>query len=104
MASAREPSPLLRPPAASAPTLTDAGVPAARALLRGDIDFTANFSPSLIIPIDAGEPITIVAGEHVGCFELFAREGVRSIPDLKGKTVGVQGLGSSQYTFLSGMA
>src|SRR6516225_2218788 len=82
----------------------DAGAPAARALVRGDIDFTANFSPTLIIPIDAGEPITIVAGEHVGCFELFAREGIRSIPDLKGKTVGVQGLGSSQYTFLSGMA
>jgi NitT/TauT family transport system substrate-binding protein len=82
----------------------DAGAPAAQALLRGDIDFTANFSPPLIIPIDAGEPITILAGEHVGCFELFAREGIRSIPDLKGKTVGVQGLGSSQYTFLGGMA
>lgn len=82
----------------------DAGAPAAHALVRGDIDFTANFSPTLIIPIDAGEPITIVAGEHVGCFELFAREGIRSIQDLKGKTVGVQGLGSSQYTFLSGMA
>ena len=82
----------------------DAGAPAAEALLRGDIDFTANFSPPLIIPIDAGAPITILAGEHVGCFELFAREGIRSIPDLKGKTVGVQCLGSSQYTFLSGMA
>ena len=82
----------------------NAGAPAVRALIGGDIDFTANFSPPLIIPIDAGEPITIVAGQHVGCFELFAREGIRSIPDLKGKTVGVQGLGSSQYTFLSGMA
>jgi NitT/TauT family transport system substrate-binding protein len=83
---------------------TDAGVPAALALARGEVDFTANFSPPLIITIDAGEPITILAGEHVGCFELFAREGIRGIPDLKGKTVGVQGLGSSQYTFLSGMA
>ena len=82
----------------------DAGAPAARALARGDIDFTANFSPPLIIPIDEGQPITILAGEHAGCFELFAREGIRGIPDLKGKTVGVQGLGSSQYTFLSGMA
>ena len=82
----------------------DAGAPAARALVRGDIDFTANYSPPLIIPIDEGEPITILAGEHVGCFELFAREGIRGIPDLKGRTVGVQGLGSSQYTFLSGMA
>jgi NitT/TauT family transport system substrate-binding protein len=45
-----------------------------------------------------------VAGEHIGCFEVFAREGIHSIPDLKGKTVGVQGLGSSQYTFVSSMA
>jgi NitT/TauT family transport system substrate-binding protein len=80
------------------------GAPSARALARGEIDFTTNFSPPLIVAIDAGEPITIVAGVHVGCFELFAREGIRGIPDLKGKTVGVQALDSSQYTFLSGMA
>src|SRR5215831_8950927 len=83
---------------------TDAGVPAAMSLARGEVDFTANFAPALVIPIDAGEPITIVGGEHIGCFELFAKEGIRSIPDLKGKSVGVQGSGSSQYTFLSSMA
>lgn len=83
---------------------TDAGIPAALSLARGEVDFTANFAPTFIIPIDAGEPITIVGGEHIGCFELFARDGIRSIPDLKGKNVGVQGLGSSQYTFLSTMA
>jgi NitT/TauT family transport system substrate-binding protein len=84
--------------------LTEPGTSAALALARGEIDFTTNFSPPLIIAIDAGEPITIVGGEHVGCFELFAREGIRGIPDLKGKTVGVQALGSSQYSFMSGMA
>src|SRR5207244_2070593 len=47
---------------------------------------------------------TSVGGEQVGSFELFAREGIGSIPDLKGKTVGVQALGSSQYSFMSGMA
>jgi NitT/TauT family transport system substrate-binding protein len=83
---------------------TDAGIPAALSLARGEVDFTANFAPALVIPIDAGEPITILGGEHIGCFELFAKEGIRSIPDLKGKNVGVQGLGSSQYTFLSSMA
>ena len=83
---------------------TEPGTKAALALARGEIDFTTNFSPPLIIAIDAGEPITMVAGVHVGCFELFAKEGIRSIPDLKGKTVGVQALGSSQYTFVSGMA
>jgi NitT/TauT family transport system substrate-binding protein len=80
------------------------GAPAARALAHGEIDFTTNFSPPLIVAIDAGEPITMLAGVHVGCFELFAREGIRGISDLKGKTVGVQDLDSSQYTFVSGMA
>jgi NitT/TauT family transport system substrate-binding protein len=80
------------------------GISSALALARGEVDFTTNFSPPLIIAIDAGEPITIVASEHAGCFEVFAREGIRSIPDLKGKTVGVQALRSSQYLFLSSMA
>src|SRR6185369_15347030 len=57
------------------------GAPSARALARGEIDFTTNFSPPLIVAVDAGEPITMVAGVHVGCFELFARDGIRSIPD-----------------------
>jgi NitT/TauT family transport system substrate-binding protein len=83
---------------------TEAGVPAALSLARGEVDFTANFAPALMITIDAGEPITMLGGEHIGCFELFAREGIRSIPDLKGKTVGVQGLGSSQHVFVSSMA
>ena len=66
------------------------GAPSAHALARGELDFTTNFSPPLIVAVDAGEPITMVGGVHVGCFELFARDGIRSIPDLKGKTVGVQ--------------
>ena len=39
--------------------------------------------------IDAGEPITVVAGVHPGCFELFAHEPVDTITDLKGKRVGI---------------
>jgi NitT/TauT family transport system substrate-binding protein len=80
---------------------TDAGLPASLSLARGDVDFTANFASPLIIPIDAGEPITILAGEHIGCFELFANERIRSIAGLKGKAVGVQSLGSSQHIYLS---
>ena len=31
----------------------------------------------------------MLAGVHPACFELFARESIRSVVDLKGKTVGV---------------
>src|SRR5262250_1380677 len=44
----------------------ETGIPGALALARGEIDFTTNYTPPLIITIDAGEPITIVGGEHVG--------------------------------------
>ena len=39
--------------------------------------------------VDAGEPITALAGVHPGCFELFAHEPIRTISDLKGKRVGI---------------
>ena len=77
----------------------DPGRPSARALARGEIDFTTNFSAAFIVAVDSGEPITMLAGEHVGCYELFAREGIRGIPDLKGKNVGVQSLGSAHICF-----
>ena len=48
--------------------------------------------------------ITILAGIHVGCFELFAKEGIRSVADLKGRTVGIQALETSPHVFLSAMA
>jgi len=83
---------------------TNPGISTALALARCEIDFTTNYAPPMAISIDAGEPITIVGGEHVGCFEVFAREGIRSIADLRGKNVGVQSIGSSQHVFLSVIA
>jgi NitT/TauT family transport system substrate-binding protein len=74
------------------------------AIGRGEVDMSLHFAGPLITGIDAGAPITIVAGVHVGCFELFAHEGIRSIRDLKGKRVGVQGLGLAPHVFLASMA
>ena len=84
--------------------MTDGGTGQSKMLARGEIDLTLHFSPLLLIPIDAGEKISIIAGVHVGCFELLAIERIRSIADLKGKTVGVPGLGTSSHVFVSTMA
>jgi NitT/TauT family transport system substrate-binding protein len=81
-----------------------AGAPAIAAVARGDADFTVNFAAPLAIGIDGGAPLTVVSGVHIGCFELFGNESVRSIADLKGKSVGVQALGSSQHVFAAAMA
>jgi NitT/TauT family transport system substrate-binding protein len=74
------------------------------ALANGKIDFTGHFAPQWVSAVDGGGAIAILGGMHVGCFELFGNEGVRRITDLKGKAVGVTGLGSSDHMFVSVMA
>jgi NitT/TauT family transport system substrate-binding protein len=46
----------------------------AEAIGRGEVDMSLHFAALLIPAIDAGEAITVLAGVHVGCFELFAKE------------------------------
>ncbi|HEY1433001.1 MAG TPA: ABC transporter substrate-binding protein, partial [Stellaceae bacterium] len=63
--------------------------PLSLAIGRGEVDFVFNF-PVLYLPeIEAGVGMTVLAGVHVGCVELFAQRGIRSIGDLKGKSVGL---------------
>jgi NitT/TauT family transport system substrate-binding protein len=83
---------------------SDAGVEQTKAVGKGDLDFTLHFSGPLLLQVDRGLSITILAGIHAGCFELFAKEGIRSVADLKGRTVGIQGLETSPHVFLSAMA
>ena len=59
------------------------------ALGRGEFDFTMTSALTQINALNNGVPITIVAGLHAGCYELFARDGVRGITELKGKRVGL---------------
>ena len=82
-----------------------AGLASIAMLARSDIDFAMDFATALAIPIDQGAPIKVLAGVHVGCYELFAHEGINSVLDLKGKTVGAgQNLGSDPHVFVTAMA
>ena len=74
------------------------------AIASGKVDFNTHFAPQWVSLADAGGAVTVLSGVHVGCFELFGKEGIRSIADLKGKTVGVAALGSSDHLFVSVMA
>jgi NitT/TauT family transport system substrate-binding protein len=74
------------------------------AVVSGNVDFVLNFVGPLLVRLDAGDPLVILAGGHVGCFELFGTERVRAIRDLKGKTVSVPELGSPQHVFLASIA
>jgi NitT/TauT family transport system substrate-binding protein len=77
----------------------------AQMVARGEGDFTLNFASQFIAAIDRGAPLTVLAGVHVGCFELFAGDAIRGIADLRGgKSVGAQSLGSSAQLFLGALA
>ncbi len=74
-----------------------AGVPA---LASGMVDFHVSYASLFVQAIDDGAPITLLTGVHVGCYELFAHEAIRGVGDLKGKTIGVQALGSNDNLLL----
>jgi NitT/TauT family transport system substrate-binding protein len=58
-------------------------------LEHGELDFDYNFPPGHVRSIEKGIAITVLAGVHAGCLELIANENIRSIVDLKGKSVGL---------------
>jgi NitT/TauT family transport system substrate-binding protein len=73
-------------------------------LESGTVDLGLNFVGPNLIGLDAGDPAVILAGGHVGCFELVGTDRVQSIRDLKGKKVGITVLGTAAHVFLSAMA
>jgi NitT/TauT family transport system substrate-binding protein len=80
--------------------LTTGRVGANQALAAGSIDLMMGFVGSYIRQIDAADPILMLGGVHVGCYELFASDRIRSVRDLKGKAIGVTELGSGRHVFL----
>src|SRR5262245_46864998 len=70
-------------------------------VLSGEVDMSLSFVPRDIAYIDAGAPVVILAGSHVGCVELFAANRVKSTLDLKGKTVSISRLGGDDHIFIA---
>ena len=70
----------------SVPELLDSS-----ALGSGRVDFAPQLTLGHVIGFDAGAPITVLSGVHVGCYELFAHGDIGTITDLKGKKVGSLG-------------
>src|SRR5439155_269013 len=81
----------------------ETGVPVIRTLVDGKADLNISTAGQLVFRIDAGDPIVILAGVHVGCYELFGTDRIRSVSDLKGRTVGVVSLESGHYFILATM-
>jgi NitT/TauT family transport system substrate-binding protein len=76
---------------------------ASETIVSGEADFAASDVGSMIASLDKGEPIVVLMGLHIGCYELFGTEQIRSIRDLAGKKVAIPGLHSSRHRMLSAM-
>ncbi len=74
------------------------------ALASGEANLNMYTAPDAILRLDAGDPIVFLAGGHIGCFELYGSDRVRSVRDLKGKTVGVPEHLGGEGTFIASMA
>jgi NitT/TauT family transport system substrate-binding protein len=62
-------------------------------LAAGEADLTQTDIFGMLPALDSGKPLLALGGIHGGCYELFARAGLRSIRDLKGKTIVVSNVG-----------
>jgi NitT/TauT family transport system substrate-binding protein len=75
------------------------------AIAKGALDFGMNYAPVQVAGIDRGVAMKVLAGVHVGCFELFVGEGIRGgVADLPGKKVGIRGVRTPEHLFLSVIA
>jgi NitT/TauT family transport system substrate-binding protein len=70
-------------------------------VLSGVADITLSYAPKALFYIESGAPIVLLAGSHIGCIELVASHRVRSIRDLRGKTVAISSFGSAEHVFIS---
>jgi NitT/TauT family transport system substrate-binding protein len=75
-----------------------------RALASGEADLSMTFIGPLVTQADTSDQTILLAGVHIGCFELVGTERVRAIRDLKGKTVAVSDWEGSDHIFLASMA
>jgi NitT/TauT family transport system substrate-binding protein len=61
------------------------------AFQRDELDLGLMSPGGIIGRIESGVPIKVLAGIHPGCFELFVHEQIKTVEDLKGKQVGIDG-------------
>lgn len=64
------------------------GSEVAKMCRRGELDLSPGFSVRFMYNLEQQQhPLKIISGLHVGCYALVGSERVRSVRDLKGKTV-----------------
>jgi NitT/TauT family transport system substrate-binding protein len=52
--------------------------PSADMIGHGEVDFGRDFAPALVLGMNAGAPVTVLSGLHLGCFEVFGKKEIRT--------------------------
>jgi NitT/TauT family transport system substrate-binding protein len=73
-----------------------------KALAAGKVDIVQDDTAAHMMNLDRGAPIVVLGGIHTGCWELFAQPSIRSLLELKGKTVAAPEK-SSRQAFVAAM-
>ena len=69
----------------------------------GGADLSMWDTPGTMPSLESGK-LVILGGVHAGCIEVFGNDRIKSIRDIKGKTVAIIDFGTSDHIFLSSMA
>ena len=72
-----------------------------KTLATGQADINADFAANLLVALDRGSPITVLSGLHIGCMELVGTGRVKSVRDLRGKTIAIYEFGGTDHTLIS---
>jgi len=68
---------------------------------KGSVELAIFGPTSAVASLDAGGPFVMLSGVHVGCWELFAHEGISTVRDLKGKRIAVIGMGAVDQLWIA---
>jgi NitT/TauT family transport system substrate-binding protein len=69
-------------------------------LAKGAIDMMLYDAPGLVLAVADGQPVVGLGGMHGGCYELFGSARVRSVAELRGRTVAVSNPGRHAFAAL----
>lgn len=73
-------------------------------LAIGKADIWVDAAPSLVNLLATEDSVLALGGMHAGCYELFAKTEVRAIRDLRGRSVSISSIGSTEHVFVASMA
>lgn len=73
-------------------------------LTSGRVDLWLDAAPALVNFLAGNQGAVVLGGIHAGCYDLLGKKDVRAIRDLKGRSVAVSALGTTEHVFVASMA